>query len=921
MAEASGSSKVTPGNRDPATSGVVRSSTIPLASSEGSRTASPDVDKPGSIKASQTFPVVTPHGAPSQQGTRRPSVIPFTKSSVAEPSADGQSAIDPLSQHILKRTNTERSIPLRARAQTSHEAEAGGTDAASSLALNEQAPVRAEVAASLKSSKDKKKGVSFLSRFIPNKKKDQISDSNDGQSEVDDERMDTEVFAHPIGFIPRFPPPPKYIKVKLHNKKQKTFDHVFVAQELKGFDAPDGSDKSSHSATTTGPNRGAKAERAIWALEFSKDGKYLAAAGQDRKIRVWAVIANSEGRRDHEMDEEEDEGNGPSLRLTAPVFKSKPIQEYEGHTGSILDLCWSKNNFLLSSSMDKTVRLWHVSRSECLCCFKHSDFVTSIQFHPRDDRFFLAGSLDCKLRLWSIPDKSVAFWATVPEMITAVAFTPDGKSSIAGCLNGLCLIYDTDGLKVNGQMHVRSARGRNAKGSKITGIDAIVQPPNDPNGEVKLLITSNDSRIRLYNFKDRTLEAKFRGNENNSSQIRASFSDDGKYVICGSEDRRAHIWSTGWGDRETDKRAVEVFETQSSIVTAAVMAPTKTKQLLSFSGDPIYDLCNPPPITLGPQPESRISSRSRTDSGALRKDDLAPGSGKTDSVNTTKALESPNYLSRSAHPNGNIIIAADYSGRIKVFRQDCAYQKRRSESWETNSTFSRKILGRTNSARHSIASSIGKESKTPSERIISWRDSVIGTEISSIDNLRAAAGLRTRSSSPRKSMAQLSRYSSPVAPAAVVPESPSTSAHSPPPSAPKSSMDSPSSSTMDAARSFHTAETDPSSPSRAERRPEGASVLMDGTQSHAFWNKSAQAAQAASARRAASALDPHFLSPTGRQYSVASALSSDCSSLTGEQDENEVLRCTNCKGTNFRATRTREGKPRLICVKCNKPAT
>lgn len=156
--------------------------------------------------------------------------------------------------------------------------------------------------------------------------------------------MDTEVFAQPVGFIPRFPPPPKYIRVRAHNKKQKTFDRVFVAQELKGFDTPSGSDKSVNSATTSGANRGVKAERAIWALEFSKDGKYMAAAGQDRKIRVWAVIANSEDRREHEHEEEEEDGDGdgPSLRLTAPVFKSKPIQEYEGHTSSVLDLCWSK---------------------------------------------------------------------------------------------------------------------------------------------------------------------------------------------------------------------------------------------------------------------------------------------------------------------------------------------------------------------------------------------------------------------------------------------------------------------------------------------------------------------------------------------------------------------------------------------------
>lgn len=69
---------------------------------------------------------------------------------------------------------------------------------------------------------------------------------------------------------------------------------------------------------------------------------------------------------------------------------------YNGHKADILDVAWSKNHFLLSSSMDKTVLLWHVSRVECLCIFRHVDFVTTIQFHPRDDRYFLSGSLDGK---------------------------------------------------------------------------------------------------------------------------------------------------------------------------------------------------------------------------------------------------------------------------------------------------------------------------------------------------------------------------------------------------------------------------------------------------------------------------------------------------------------------------------------------
>ncbi len=65
------------------------------------------------------------------------------------------------------------------------------------------------------------------------------------------------------------------------------------------------------------------------------------------------------------------------------VFARTPFFEYPGHTADVLDVSWSKNYFILSSSMDKTVRLWHISRNECLCCFQHIDFVTAIAFHPR----------------------------------------------------------------------------------------------------------------------------------------------------------------------------------------------------------------------------------------------------------------------------------------------------------------------------------------------------------------------------------------------------------------------------------------------------------------------------------------------------------------------------------------------------------
>ncbi|CAG7935502.1 unnamed protein product [Penicillium nalgiovense] len=783
---------------------------------------------------------------------------------------------------------------------------------------------------------DYRKGVSFLSRIIGTKKKDQPSEAEDETSESEAHRMSVDT-SHPIGFIPRHPAPSKYLKVRAHYKKDKTFNRVFLAQELQGSGpSPKLADRRI-SMSSASPQNGDHTGKAVWALMFSKDGKYLAAAGQDRKVRVWTVIATPEEREDANGDEEATPVDAQDTSgLKAPVFQPVPVQVYEGHTGSILDLSWSKNNFLLSSSMDKTVRLWHVSRPECLCCFQHSDFVTSIQFHPRDDRFFLAGSLDTKLRLWSIPDKSVAFVTAVPDMITAVAFTPDGRYSIAGCLNGMLNIYDTEGLKVSAQIHVRSARGRNAKGSKITGIDTMTVPKDDAkyNTEhgIKLLVTSNDSRIRLYNFNDRSLEAKFRGNENTCSQIRATFTNDGKYIICGSEDRRAYVWPIGSVQRDSEKQAVEVLETQSAMVTAAIMAPIPTKQFLALSEDPIYDICNPPPVALMGPESSDPSKKTSPD-----KDNGTPhkrsASAPRLSIVSRMAHESPSYLARSKHPDGEIIVIADYSGKIKVLRQDCAHQKRRYENWDANSTISRRILGRSNSARRSIASSIGKESshKTPSERIVSWRNSVIRHGRSSTEGSRA--GFRTRTPSPqhRPAVSRLasSRPSSlgPNESLSVFTTSPPPSPHRPRPDSNRTSEDvSRANGNNNGHAPASNSKTQPSKPISsadivASGKAQDNPLWLQGDHSYAYWNKITHDALAMQSRKSKDLLSPGRI-PRERKMSVSggSFLSSDYTSSTGDAEE-DVLKCDNCRGTSFRSVKGRDGKQKLICSECHRPVS
>lgn len=235
---------------------------------------------------------------------------------------------------------------------------------------------------------------------------------------------------------------------------------------------------------------------------------------------------------------------------------------YQGHTADILDVAWSRNHFLLSSSMDKTVRLWHVTRVECLCTFFHADFVSTAQFHPHDDRYFVSGSLDGKLRLWNIPDKKVTMWNEVMSMpakeseqpthglITASAFVQNGKFAVIGTYDGRIIFYSTEQLKFFTQLHV----GKHHEKIKITGIESV--------DDTKILVTTNDSRIRLYDLRDLSLVCKYKGCTNISSQIRATVSPDNKYIVCGSENSSFYIWpmyesSTSIGQRKDRNYAWE----------------------------------------------------------------------------------------------------------------------------------------------------------------------------------------------------------------------------------------------------------------------------------------------------------------------------------------------------------------------------
>ncbi|CAH2352163.1 hypothetical protein CLIB1423_06S00188 [[Candida] railenensis] len=421
----------------------------------------------------------------------------------------------------------------------------------------------------------------------------------------------------------------------------------------------------------------------------------------------------------------------------APVFHQEPVRIFRGHSHNILSLDWSKNNFLISGSMDRTVRLWHIDKYECLQTFPHEDFVTTVKFHPTDDRFFLSGSLDNRLRLWSIIEQNIAYVNDLGDdvLITAASFTPDGTICLAGGFNGSFFTLETKGLQLIAryevkEKHVNPFHDKN--GNKITGIKvfernedeskenhshfkkhakddkddgADSKTKSDPMAKWNVLVTTNDSKVRLVNSHQKKLVTRFKGLTNNSSSIVADISYDHQYIISGSEDHWCYVWKNNnsiinnklknsltelmldgkhqlndlhqkhkkytnllhankfmkklnlqkfletegfkYEYIANENSSYSSFHAHHTKVNAAIFAPLETSKLLELSDDCIYDLMK--------KYNSTLSGRDN------------------------EAYVEPGY----------IIITTDEQGCIRVFRQDTAI-KFRKQARSYGKKFSRK---------------------------------------------------------------------------------------------------------------------------------------------------------------------------------------------------------------------------------------
>ncbi|XP_025612675.1 uncharacterized protein [Arachis hypogaea] len=467
------------------------------------------------------------------------------------------------------------------------------------------------------------------------------------------------------------------VKVRQCKKQMKELSALYMRQDIKAH------------------------EGSITTMKFSPDGQYLASGSEDGVVRLWQVI---EEDMSNEIDISEIDPSSlyftvnnlselkplfmdkekinklKSMRKTQDsaciifppkIFRllEKPLHEFYGHRGEVLDLSWSKNNYLLSSSVDKTVRLWQVKSDNCLKVFPHSNYVTCVQFNPVDDNYFISGSIDGKVRIWTIPDCRVIDWTDIRDIVTAVCYRPDGQGGIIGSMAGNCRFYNVSDnqLQLDSQLCLLAKKKFTGRG--ITGFQFFPQDCN------KVMVTCADSQVRILDGLNVIGKYKSLGT---GSPLSASFTSDGKHILSASEDSNVYMWNVSQ-EESIPMKAKKIWSSERFFSNASIAVPWQGLKPQTMENEHqwnVLDKTSPESVHLNPPASFSLGQEYFLEalpkgSATWPEEKLPISSSKAKTSTMLKSeyrfLKSSCRSTSRSHAWGMVIVTAGWDGRIKTF--------------------------------------------------------------------------------------------------------------------------------------------------------------------------------------------------------------------------------------------------------------
>lgn len=261
-------------------------------------------------------------------------------------------------------------------------------------------------------------------------------------------------------------------------------------------------------------------------IVFSGDSALVAIGTSESYIRVWSLDGKP-------LPSLVTDGNS----TLPPVSSSRRLI---GHSGPIYGLSFSpssasakatsiltKSRYLLSSSADKSVRLWSLDTWSCLVIYKgHDHPVWDITWGPFG-HYFLTGSHDTTARLWSTDQIApLRIFAGHDQDVDCVAFHPNNAYVFTGSSDKTVRMWD-----INRGSAVRIFTGH------MSSITAIACAPSG-----KTLASADDSgAIMIWDLATGRRMKRMRGH-NKGGVCSLSWSVESSLLVSGGADGTVRIW-------------------------------------------------------------------------------------------------------------------------------------------------------------------------------------------------------------------------------------------------------------------------------------------------------------------------------------------------------------------------------------------
>ena len=396
-------------------------------------------------------------------------------------------------------------------------------------------------------------------------------------------------------------------------------------------------------------------------VSFSPDGKIIATASGDKTVKFWSLDGTLEQTLTGHRDEVWSISFSPDGKMIASASWDETVKVWSldgqelntlrGHTEKVYSVSFSPDSqFLATASEDKTVKLWQRDGSLKSTLTGHSRPVYSVSFSPQSgDEMIASASADKTVKIWNYQDRELKTLRGHKNLVSNVKFSPDGKTIASASADRTVKLWSSESALQN------TLRGHE---QQVTNMSF------SPNGEI-IASASLDSTVKLWQ-KDGRLLKTLKGHL--APVWGVAFSPDGKTIASASADQTVKLWSTD-GQELTTLRGHEdtVYSVSFSPDGEAIASASidKTVKLWGRDGQQLMTLRGH---------TKRVNWVSFSPDGELiatASDDKTVKLWSKDGkewVTLTGHTQPVNWVSFS--PDGKIVATASSDSTVKLWRRD-----------------------------------------------------------------------------------------------------------------------------------------------------------------------------------------------------------------------------------------------------------